>query len=208
VNSVAGFLLSEDLVAGEIDDCGFEAKATLWSLKMKRTHEFYIFVALAMLVSLAFEQVSAQQKTTGNLTGTVIDQATRAPLAGVNVIVIDTKLGAVTDANGHLKFSILQQENTACAFDGLQRKLLPMLSSLRTRQKLGVALEETAIEIGEVIVTPKAEKYDATGIRAIEQKTVVEAPGSAQDIFWVIQTLPESPPTATIENLCVRRQSG
>ncbi len=53
-----------------------------------------IFCAAAPLDSL-----NAQQPT-GTITGTVIDSATRQPLAGVNVIVEGTRLGAVTRDDG------------------------------------------------------------------------------------------------------------
>ncbi len=46
-----------------------------------------------------FDSLTAQQPT-GTITGTVIDSATRQPLAGVNVIVEGTRLGAVTRDDG------------------------------------------------------------------------------------------------------------
>jgi outer membrane receptor protein involved in Fe transport len=53
------------------------------------------------------------------------------------------------------------------------------------------SLEEIAIGMEDVVVTPKPERYDATGISAkLDRRMVTESPGSAQDIFWVIQTLP------------------
>jgi hypothetical protein len=160
---------------------------------MMHSREFYILAALVIVGSLIFEPASAQ-KTVGKLTGTVIDQATRTPLAGVNVMIASTKLGAATDVNGHFEVFNLAvgKYNVRVSMMGYKEKIVRNVAiTANATTKLEVALEETAIEIGEVIVTPKPEKYDATGITArLGRKTVVEAPGSAQDIFWLIQTLP------------------
>jgi len=160
---------------------------------MKSTRKLHFVVALALLMSLAFERASAQ-KALGKLAGTVIDQATRAPLAGVNVIVVGTKLGAATDLNGRFEIFNLAAAKYSVRFSmmGYKEKIVANVAiAPNATKKLDVALKETTIEIGEVVVTPKPEKYDATGITArLSRKTVIEAPGSAQDIFWVIQTLP------------------
>jgi hypothetical protein len=174
------------LFAGEIDDRKAEENCLKRSLKMKQVPKLYIIVTLALLVPMAFKQASAQQKSTGKLAGTVIDQVARAPLAGVNVIVIDTKLGAVTDVNGRFEIFNLAAGKYGVRFSmiGYKEKIVAnVVIAPNATKKLDAALEETAIEIGEVTVTPKPEKYDATGITArLGRKTVIEAPGSAQDI--------------------------
>src|SRR5574341_299216 len=112
---------------------------------MKRAREFYIFVVLATLMPLAFEQVSAQHKSTGKLAGTVIDQVTRAPLAGVNVIVVGTKLGAATDLNGRFEILKLAAGKYTVRFSmmGYKEKIIPNIAIVsEATKRLDVALEE------------------------------------------------------------------
>jgi hypothetical protein len=152
-----------------------------------------MLVAAAMLMLLALAPASAQ-KAAPQVRGTVIDKTTRASLTGVNVSVLGTRLGAATDAKGRYEIFNLAAGKYTARFSmvGYKEKLVSNIAvSVDATTTLDVALDETPIEVSEVIVTPMPEKYDATGITArLSRQTVVEAPGSAQDILWVIQTLP------------------
>ena len=59
-----------------------------------------LFMILIMIPTLALAGIN------GKISGTVIDAETGDPLAGTNVLVVGTSLGASTDANG--KFNILR----------------------------------------------------------------------------------------------------
>lgn len=49
---------------------------------------------------------------------------------------------------------------------------------------LNSVLEETSIETDVALVTPKPERYDASGVSArLGKKMLVETPCSAEDIF-------------------------
>ena len=67
---------------------------------MVLAHRLFPLLAGAVLCAAAsFNPLSAQQPT-GTITGQVVDSATRQPLAGVNVVVEGTRLGAVTRDDG------------------------------------------------------------------------------------------------------------
>lgn len=136
--------------------------------------------------------LQAQQKT-GNLEGTVLDKTTKQPLDMVNVVIEGTNLGAATDAKGRygiqnipvgvyiVRFSIL----------GYKERRLSNVQIQLDKNVFNALLEETTLQADEVVVTPKPERYDASGISArLGKDMVASAPGSAQDIFWVVQTLP------------------
>jgi hypothetical protein len=53
-----------------------------------------------ILFGVGFLHAQEEQKT-GSLVGTVIDKTTNVPIFGANVIVVGTKLGAATDADGN-----------------------------------------------------------------------------------------------------------
>ncbi len=59
----------------------------------------------ALVLILAMHVMSALAGTTGKIMGQVVDKETNEPLAGVNVVIVTTMLGAVTDVYGN--FSIL-----------------------------------------------------------------------------------------------------
>jgi TonB-dependent starch-binding outer membrane protein SusC len=60
----------------------------------------FLVLAGALLCAAASLNPLGAQQPTGTITGQVIDSATRQPLAGVNVVVEGTRLGAVTRDDG------------------------------------------------------------------------------------------------------------
>ena len=67
---------------------------------MVLARRLFPLVAGAVLCAAAFFNPIGAQQPTGTITGQVIDSATRQPLAGVNVVVEGTRLGAVTRDDG------------------------------------------------------------------------------------------------------------
>ncbi|MBN1779542.1 TonB-dependent receptor [bacterium] len=67
-------------------------------------HQFYRIISLIMAIMLMLH-VPLKSGTTGKIAGTVIDQQTGDPLAGANIIVEDTDMGAAADIAGN--FTIL-----------------------------------------------------------------------------------------------------
>ncbi len=153
------------------------------------------------------------QQSFGTLEGVVFDKATRQPLPSANVMLVrkaadstrrdpfgEGTLGTTTDANGHFQIFNIPERSYTVKFSliGYKEKLVRDVQvnaggnpSLREKNVLNVTLEETSIQGEEVVVTPKLERYDATGISArLGKEMITGTPGSAQDIFWVIQTLP------------------
>ena len=72
------------------------------------------FKTLLMVVSLIS---SIYPQTTGNISGTVIDERTKKPLIGTNVIVLDTNFGASTDINGNYFISNIPVGTYRLRFD-------------------------------------------------------------------------------------------
>ena len=67
---------------------------------MVLAHRLFPLLAGAVLCAAASLNPLGAQQPTGTITGQVIDSATRQPLAGVNVVVEGTRLGAVTRDDG------------------------------------------------------------------------------------------------------------
>ncbi len=130
---------------------------------------------------------------TGSLEGVVLHKGSKQPLEPVNVVIQGTNYGAATDLKGRYAILNIPLGTYVVRFSmiGFKDKLVPNLRIKQGTNSLDVLLEETALELEEVVVTPKPERYDASGITArLGKQMVAGTPGSAQDIFWVVQTLP------------------
>ncbi|HRG08711.1 MAG TPA: carboxypeptidase-like regulatory domain-containing protein, partial [Cyclobacteriaceae bacterium] len=64
---------------------------------MKQHNWKYSLVLMLMLNTMSVMSIA---QSTGNVKGKVIEQATKQPLVGVNVMLDNTQLGAVTDVDG------------------------------------------------------------------------------------------------------------
>ncbi len=147
------------------------------------------------------------QSQTGILKGTVTDSTSGLPLHGVNVLLFGTTQGAATDSLGRYTIQNIPAGIYTVRFSmiGYEEIFISDYYIQPGENQLKVTLTEAAIEIQEILVTPKPERYDATGISArLNREMIAGAPGSAQDIFWVIQTLPGISSDADNSKLYVR----
>jgi TonB-dependent starch-binding outer membrane protein SusC len=131
---------------------------------MRRTPR--LFAALLLVAGLTAADAAAQ--ATGTITGTVTDLATRQPMIGVQVMLVGTGLGTITDAQG--KFLLLNVP----AGDQLVRVLLIGYAGedLRVVVRAGetatvnVGLRVNAVMLDELVVsavTGRAERKRELG---------------------------------------------
>ncbi len=146
---------------------------------------------LFLLNAVALAQV---KNATSTLRGTIKDYRSAQPLVGAIVFAKNTALGAVTDSNGDfsltvpagtydLRISMLGYEELS--LDGIKTRVDAVTT-------IDTTLKEKDIEMQEVVIAPpEPEKANASGLTArLDRNMVMSAPGSAQDIFWTLQTLP------------------
>ena len=96
----------------------------------------------------------ARAGTTGKITGKVVDTATGEPLAGVNVIVDGTMIGAATDLEGN--YIILRvPPGTYTVRASMIGYKISVFNNVRVSidktTRLNFKLQETAIELGETV---------------------------------------------------------
>lgn len=161
-------------------------------------HKVYmacVFLCTALkgvLVIFMLSQNIAAQNDKGVIRGTVQDKDSKMPLGYVNVMVSGTARGDATDSNGYFIIKGVDP--------GMQVLIVSMIGYQERRDTLWIQTGDNYIRLElipvsligeEIVVTPMAEQYDASGIRArLDRQMIVGTPGSAQDIFWVVQTLP------------------
>ncbi len=116
---------------------------------MKST--FLKIVTLAFVVS-----VCAWAGTTGKIAGRVTDSKTGEPLVGANIVLVGTNLGAATDLEGYyVILNVPPGKYTAVISSvGYTKKTIEGISvSIDLTTKVDAQLDETAIEVSEVVVT-------------------------------------------------------
>ena len=89
------------------------------------------------------------------ITGKVLDAKTSEPLIGVNILVMQTKLGTVTDVNGNFELTNLNEGKYKLKFSYLGYLTIykDITLPIDESKKIEVKLSETSIDLTEVIVT-------------------------------------------------------
>lgn len=127
-----------------------------------------------------------------SIVGVVTDADSKQPLEGVNIILLDTNFGDATDSEGSYRISA-HEGNYTIKFSmiGYSDIVKNIVIKKNAAIVLNVSLKVETYNLDQVIVSPKPEKYDASGLTAVlDRKMIQRSPGSAQDIFWTLQTLP------------------
>jgi hypothetical protein len=132
---------------------------------MKRT---LLAAVLALLPLLAF----AQESVTQSIRGRVVDQVTGYPLAGANVILLDSDpvLGTSTDQDGNfiLAGATLGRNSIEVTYLGYTTRMVPNLFvSAGTEPEVQVHLEENPTEMEEVVVRSVKRKETAQNDMAV-----------------------------------------
>ncbi|MFM8832899.1 MAG: TonB family protein, partial [Cytophagales bacterium] len=99
----------------------------------------------------AMEPVTTLRKTSigETISGKVVSAEDGTPLPGVNVVIMGTKIGAVTDVNGNYQLqSPITQPSLVFSFIGLKTKLVEAKEA-----QLNVSLEDDTAQLSEVVVT-------------------------------------------------------
>jgi outer membrane receptor for ferrienterochelin and colicin len=103
---------------------------------------------LMMLVEL-----SAVAGTSGILEGIVRDRSNQSPIVGVNIVVVGTTLGAVTDGEGYFRVTYLRGGSYTIRFSSVGYAAVIVDNVVvvpDTRTRLDMALEQTAIELDPI----------------------------------------------------------
>ncbi len=125
-----------------------------------------------------FLTVSLRAGTTGKLAGRVLDAKTREPLAGANVIVVGTNLGASTDADGdffiiNIPVGTYTIEANYIGYETVRKKGVQVILDQTT--KINFQLRE-AIEQGETI------EVVAHGFKVQKDETTKKITIQAEDL--------------------------
>ena len=108
-----------------------------------RTKLLTLFAVLGLMLS---QGIMAQTKT---VTGTVTDAGTNETMPGVNVVVKNTTVGTMTQANGTYSISASPGDILVFTFVGYS----PLEVTVGSSNRINASLALAPTELGEVIVT-------------------------------------------------------
>jgi len=156
----------------------------------------FILIILSLLILSITSYSQDEERLRGTISGSVIDNHTKAKLQGVNVYLMGTKLGASTDSSG--EFTI---KDVPVGTYALRASLLGYSDLIRTDivvtniKSVVVLFEliESTVEFGEVEVT--AEYFQkspdvpvSTQMQSYEE--IRRLPGGFEDVIRAVSILP------------------
>lgn len=158
-------------------------------------HPHYLFATTLLFFLFLTGELISQSKT-GIISGEVRDAVTKQPLPGANIIIDGTNMGSACDENGYFVI-----KNVAPGRYSLKASMISYLSSVITElninpnrnHSVNFELNPTAMEMDEVKVTADyfyRPDENPVSFRTISPEEIRRSPGSAEDIFRVMQSLP------------------
>ncbi len=163
--------------------------------KNSLTRIHYLLAATLLFFLFLTAEIISQSKT-GIISGEVRDAVTKQPLPGANIIIDGTNFGSACDENGYFVI-----KNIAPGRYSLKASMIGYLSSVITElninpnrnQSVNFELNSTAMEMDEVQVTADyfyKPDENPVSFRTISPEEIRRSPGSAEDIFRVMQSMP------------------
>lgn len=157
--------------------------------------QLLVFILSLWTVEL-FAVSSTIQKKVGSIEGTVIDRSTYQQLPGVNIIIVDTTMGAATDLKGRflIKNVPIGTYQIEASMIGYQPEVkTEIVVSTNRVTMIDFELSQKAV-LGEEVVV-KAGYFKKDTEKPISSKTLTpqeirSSAGAVEDIFRVIKSMP------------------
>ncbi len=157
---------------------------------MKSASLIKILILLLLYTSISISQ------SIGVISGRVIDKRTKEPLVGVNVLVLDTKLGSSTDENGQYRIDDVPVGTYRLEFEYIGYQTLLKTDIVVKPSKPAIVnaeLRESAIQGEEVTVTAGyfiEEQMTQPSTLGLSREEIRRFPGGFEDVVRTVSTLP------------------
>ncbi|MDZ7314962.1 MAG: TonB-dependent receptor [candidate division KSB1 bacterium] len=150
-------------------------------------------VFIACSVALISNRLNGAE---GKISGVIVDEKTREPLSGANVLVLDTPFGAAADAEGRYTIDKLEPGSYNLEFRFLGYKTVKKGNVIVNPNRttiMDVVLEPSVLT-GETIEVSAGYFQEAkeaiVGSRSMDFEEIRRSPGDVVDIQRVVQVLP------------------
>lgn len=151
-NSNYRFIYRKDVVkdvkVGNLDMTQASMEQILDRVLIDNGFEYDLDADNVVVVRKSRVQAPQQTRQTVSVTGTVKD-SNGNPLAGVSVIVKNTKNGVVTDASGNFRISMAPGDVLTFSFLGKKTREVVY----HNQQSINVVMEESVMKVADVVVT-------------------------------------------------------
>lgn len=138
---------------------------------------YWKLMGTGVLLACSLLMARMVQAQTAEVSGTVVDAATEAPIPGVNVAVEGTTTGTATDAEGQFAIALGDQRTLVVSFVGYRTQRVEVPEG---QTQVDVRLEEDVLGLEEVLVTGLATSVKrsnlANAVGSISTEDVVPAP--------------------------------
>ncbi len=144
-----------------------------------------------ILLIIFLTSITAAQ--TGSLTGKVSDGEN--PVPSVNILVLNTGYGTITDENGNYVLNGIPAGKQTIRYSSVGYKTEEREVNILPGKKIeiNIVLNETVIEVGEVEVTgmKRQEQRDTrTSVIDLNPRSAKILPGAGEDVLRTLQSLP------------------
>jgi len=138
------------------------------------------FISVFLITVLGFGLCLAQ--TTGKVSGKIVDQTTGEPLAGANVMAVNTSFGTATDINGNFFIinippGIYDIQATMIGYKIVKMEKIRV--SVNSTTTLYFEMEQTVLQGEEVVVTASAisfKKDQTSSVRNVSADQIAKLP--------------------------------
>ncbi len=157
---------------------------------MIQKYPMVLIILFMMLPGLAAD------RPLGSIEGTLVDADNRMPLAGGNVLIPGTTMGAATDPDGHFRIPDVPvgHYNLKFSYIGYESRMKTDIIVKSNRTTLVTAeLKMAALEMDEVTVSAgyfSQSKDQPVSLVNFSNEEIRRAPGSAGDVSRIIYGLP------------------
>lgn len=131
----------------------------------------------------------------GSIIGRVLDEETKQPLIGTNILIVGTQKGGTTDLNGKFSLNNLPVGNYALRFNYIgyeTRQVANILIKPGNVKQIQVELKPKALELKEITVTPS--QFSIMGseptVKQSLTKEDIQTITWGEDIYRAINRLP------------------
>lgn len=149
-----------------------------------------------IIFGLFFISLVINAQSTGTIIGKVVEKISRQPIPGVNVLLVDTQIGAATDIEGRFEINNVPIGNyqvriSAIGYTTSVRSDV-VVNSARPAQ-LTIELAETVLELEGVTVTSgffDSEPTEVISLKKFSYEEIRRAPGGFEDVVRALSVLP------------------
>ncbi|MCR4853647.1 MAG: TonB-dependent receptor [Prevotella sp.] len=142
---------------------------------------------ISTLILVLLNAVCIMAQTT--VSGIVNDK--REPLAGVNIFILGTIDGCLTDSLGRFSFTTQQSGTVTLRATSIGYEEYTLTADASSMQNLSILMREQATSIDEVVVTASAYSFGKSeNFKTMDALDVVMSGNSCGDLVAALQTLP------------------